>query len=118
MSSTDLNEKSLKLFCEKCNFQSKGPAQWLNHIETAKHKRYGEKKSKTCTICNKTYSNHFTYKIHNLSTHATKEERSTYKYYCDICDYVFISELYYIQHCKGILHNNRIKVLESLNTNL
>ena len=46
MSSTDLNEKSLKLFCEKCNFQSKGPAQWLNHIETAKHKRDGEKKIK------------------------------------------------------------------------
>ena len=104
------------MYCEKCNFQSKGPAQWLNHIESAKHKRDGEKKQKICTLCNKSFSNHFTYKIHNLSIHATKEERSTYKYYCDKCDYVFISKLYYIQHCKGITHKNRIKVLESLNT--
>jgi Zn finger protein HypA/HybF involved in hydrogenase expression len=117
MAEINIDEKSLKLYCEKCNFQSKGPAQWLIHIESAKHKRDGKKKTKTCTICNITYSNHFTYKIHNLSTHATKEERSKHKYYCQQCDYVFISELFYLQHCKGIIHRNRIKVLESLNTN-
>ena len=117
MAEININEKSLKLFCNKCNFQSKGPAEWLKHIESAKHKRDGEKKTKICVICNKTYSNHFTYKIHNLSIHATKEERSTYKYYCEKCDYIFISELYYLQHCKGITHINRIKALESLNIN-
>ena len=109
MSENNIN----KLFCEKCNFQSKGPAQWLKHIETEKHKRDGLKKEKTCDICNKTFSNHFTLKIHKLSTHSTKEERKQHKYYCDDCDYVFISESYYIQHCKGIIHKNIVKVNES-----
>ena len=44
-----------KLYCEICNFQAKGPAQWLKHIETEKHKRGGTKKEKTCNICNKTF---------------------------------------------------------------
>ena len=116
MAEIDINEKSLKLYCDKCKFQSKGPAQWLKHIESEKHKRDGEKKTKICLICNKTFSNHFTYKIHNLSTHVSKEERMKHKYYCNICDYVFISELYYLQHCKGVIHLNRNKVLELLNT--
>jgi len=107
-----------KLFCKKCNFQAKGSAQWLKHIETSKHNRDGQKKEKTCEICNKTFSNHFTLKIHNLSAHSSKEERSKHKFYCNDCDYVFISELYHQQHCKGITHKNVVKVNESLLKNL
>ncbi len=114
MTEININENLHKLYCDKCKFQPKGPAQWLKHIESGKHKRDGQKKPKTCNICNKTYSNHFTYKIHELSTHATKEERSRHTYYCNICDYVFISELFYLQHCKGIIHKNKIKVIELL----
>jgi len=43
---SDSNERSLKLYCDKCNFQSKGPSQWLKHIESSKHNRNGEKKQK------------------------------------------------------------------------
>jgi hypothetical protein len=117
MTDTNINLKKNKLYCEKCNFQSKNSDEWLKHIESGKHKRDGQKKPKTCEICNRTFSNHSTLKIHNLSTHSTKEERSKYKYYCDKCDYVFISELYYLQHCKGITHKNIIKVIESLDKN-
>ena len=52
-----------------------------------------------------------------LSAHSTKEERSKEKYYCVICDYVFISKLYMDSHISGKFHNCRVKafyVLEEL----
>ena len=113
---SDNKEKNIKelLFCQNCNFQATRPAEWLIHIDTEKHKRGGIKKIKDCTICNMTFTNHFAYKIHTLSQHATKEERSQYKYYCNVCDKVYISELYLLQHNKGKQHSNMIKTITSL----
>jgi len=44
--------------CEKCNFNATRPAEWLTHIETKKHKRNGQPKSKICNICNKEFTSH------------------------------------------------------------
>ena len=110
----NLQRKKLQPYCEKCNFQSTCPVIWLRHIESQKHKRNGKKKPLICTHCNKSLSNHFTLKIHILTSHSSKEERSKQKYYCDSCDYVFVSKLYYEKHCGGKLHKNVVKTLESL----
>ena len=100
--------------CEKCNFETYKAAEWLIHIETAKHKRDGKAKSKTCETCNIEFATHWLQKMHNLKTHATKEERSKHKYYCNICDYIFFSKLYLDKHTNGIVHKNLAKALDSI----
>lgn len=44
--------------------------------------------------------------------HNTKEERSKSKYYCNECDTVFFSLIYYNKHMTGIKHSNQLKVNE------
>ena len=114
-SETKQNIKNAKLYCEKCKFQAVRPAEWLRHIASKKHLRDGKKLEKFCDICNKEIANHFLYKLHMLAIHATPEERSKQKYYCDVCDVVFISKLFYDKHCSGKIHNNVVKALDALN---
>ena len=103
------------LYCEKCNFQAIRPAEFIRHIDSKKHLRDGLKKESFCNICNKLIGNHFVYKIHMLSQHSTIEEKMNYKYYCDICDSIFISELYMNKHSQGKKHLNMLKAIEELN---
>jgi hypothetical protein len=107
--------KRFKHFCEKCNFHANRPSEWLLHIETEKHKRDGQQKSKICDICNLELKSHWIQKIHKLKLHSTIEERSQQKYYCADCDYVFVSKLYYDKHIEGKIHKNLIKALNSIN---
>lgn len=115
-----ITSKNIKshLYCECCKFQATRPSEWLIHIESNKHKRDGKPKTKICNICNKEFANHFIMKIHMLSTHASREEKLKHKYYCKVCDIIFLSELYYIQHNKGKKHNNMVKILNMLNKNI
>lgn len=39
--------------------------------------------------------NHWNLKMHKLTQHSTLEERTKSKYYCNICDLVFFSQLYH-----------------------
>ena len=104
-----------KLNCVCCNYNTTKPSDWLKHIETAKHKRKGQKKITICPDCNEQYTNSYVLKIHKLMVHAPLEEKLNHKYYCKTCDIIFLSELYYLQHNKGKKHTNMIKAIESLN---
>jgi len=106
--------QSFTPYCNLCNFQSRGAAEWIRHIKSSKHLRNGEPKTKQCDDCNRSFANHFMLKIHKLTFHSSKEERSKHKYYCEFCDYVFISQLFYQRHCDGKQHKNIIIALESL----
>jgi len=59
-----------------------------------------------CAKCEYASKNHWNVKMHNLSAHSTKEERSKQKYYCDICDNVFFCSAYYNKHIAGKRHKN------------
>jgi hypothetical protein len=102
------------LYCQKCDFQAIRPAEFLRHVNSMKHKRDGLKKESFCKICNKLIGNHFMYKIHMLSQHASIEEKMAHKYYCDICDSIFISELCMNKHNSGRNHLNMLKAIEEL----
>jgi hypothetical protein len=110
----DVNNINDNLFCKSCNYKTTKPSDWLKHIETEKHKRNGQKKLYICPTCNEQFFNSYVLKIHNIMIHAPLEEKLKQKYYCQSCDVVFISELYYIKHNNGKKHFNRIKVIESL----
>ncbi len=103
------------LYCELCDFQATRPIEFIRHVETKKHIRNGKKIKDTiyrCDKCDKTLSNHFSYKIHMIQVHATVEEKLKQPYYCKCCDVVFVSKLYMDKHLIGKKHNNVARSLE------
>jgi hypothetical protein len=103
-----------ELFCKLCNYSARCISDWYKHLSSKKHKRDGEKVSKSCSICNITFTNHWLLKKHYLNNHATIDERKKQKYYCELCDVVFFAKLYCDTHFKGIKHNNRAKLKETI----
>jgi uncharacterized C2H2 Zn-finger protein len=103
-----------KLHCQLCNYNTDRNVDWLRHIKSKLHQRGGQQRIKKCDICNIEFSSNGTYKHHNLMNHSTTEERSKSKYYCDICDAVFIAKIYYDRHMNGIRHKNQEQIKQSL----
>ena len=107
------DKKTYKYFCEICNVGANTKTNWLMHIKTKRH-LHGGLLPKTCNICNSSFHNHWLLKQHYIINHATSEERDKCKYYCKICNMVFMSELYFDNHNIGKKHLDNIKCLESL----
>jgi hypothetical protein len=119
----NINKKDL-LFCKKCNFQTVNSYEFIKLVNTKKHDRNGLKIKEIifkCEKCEKILANHFSYKIHLIQKHATIEEKKNQKYYCEICDTIFISKLYMDKHNIGKKHHNMLKLIEihnNMNNNL
>lgn len=110
------NEEKPKkeFYCECCNHTCYNSTYWKVHINSQRHKRGGQSKSKECVQCNRKFTNHLTQHHHMLSAHSTKEERSKEKFYCEICDFVFVLKLNLDKHNKGQNHLSKVKALEIL----
>jgi hypothetical protein len=107
------NETKFKYFCNICNIGARNNTEWLNHTKCKKHIR-GGLKIKICNICNNEFYNHWNLKQHYIMVHASLEEKLKCKYYCNNCNIVFLSELYYNKHMIGKNHINTIKCKEEL----
>lgn len=107
-----MEKEKYKFICEPCNFTCNYNSGWLEHIATQKHIRNGERKIHKCQYNNCDYQTHIFWnmKMHQITSHSTKEEREQYKYYCLDCDKVYFSPLYYNKHIAGIKHNNQVKI--------
>jgi hypothetical protein len=103
-----------QLYCELCDYKTVRTYDFVRHLRSNLHKRGGVPKTNECKECHIIFSTHNTLKHHILSTHSTKEDRSKSKYYCDTCDYVFITKLYYDKHINGVKHKNQVFIKESL----
>jgi hypothetical protein len=112
-----MDNKIYKYNCECCKLNTSSTSIWLKHLGSAKHKRNGNPISHKCQFCEFETKTSWNFKIHNLSQHSTKEERSKYKYYCEICDKVLFSPLFKETHIKGIKHKNLV-LLNEYNKNL
>jgi hypothetical protein len=106
--------KRVEYYCECCDVKVNHMNNWEKHVNSLKHIRAGKPKSIECIECNRKFINHQTQKHHMLSAHSTKEERAKEKYYCETCDYVFISKLYWDKHNGGKIHQSKVKSLEQL----
>ncbi len=102
------------VYCENCNYETKWPADWIKHTKSQKHLRYGKSKETKCDHCDYETSTHWLLKRHILSQHSTKEQRSKYKLYCDTCDIVFFSNVFYNSHMTGKIHNNKVLAISLL----
>ncbi len=112
---TNIDEKKYRYYCDICNIGARTNTEWFRHVESKKHLR-GGLKPKTCNICNTDFYNHWNLKQHYIMVHATPEEKEKCKYYCKLCNVVYLSELYFNNHNKGVRHNNNVKSLEILET--
>ena len=50
-----------------------------------------------------------------VQIHGSIEEKKKQKYYCEICDVVFISKLFMDTHNSGKKHNNMLKSIQYIN---
>lgn len=112
---SDTEENKYKFNCIDCDYHTNRASFWLKHIECEKHKRKGKIKATICKFCNHQSLSHWNLKMHILSQHSTKEERTSSKFYCIICDQVFFCKLYLDNHNNGIKHKNMIKAIDALN---
>ena len=104
-----------KFKCINCNYNTSTPSDWIKHTDTLKHKRNGKKLPNNCDKCNYVGLNHWNLKMHLVTNHYTKEERSKEKYYCNDCDQVFFCSEYMKKHMNGKKHNNMIKAMKLYN---
>jgi len=102
------------IYCKLCNYTTTKTSDWLKHINSQKHQRNGEKKTTKCDQCDYKSITHWNIKIHKLKIHSTTEERAKEKYYCNVCDYVFFCKTYMDKHLSGKVHQNKVKIQESL----
>jgi hypothetical protein len=99
--------------CETCNYKCKYNSEYLKHLNSQKHARQGKKKIYKCSNCDyETKTSNWNLKMHTLTKHSSKEERTKYKYYCNLCDSIFFSPLYLESHMKGSVHTNNLKLLD------
>ena len=107
--------ESYKFNCECCNFKCNYNSGWLDHISSKKHLRQGKPTIYKCNIqnCNYETPTHWNLKIHKMNNHSSKEDRALSKYYCNECDQVFFSPIYYNKHNASKRHFNQVKVNQS-----
>jgi hypothetical protein len=109
-----MTDNNKEIFCKLCNYKTMKTSDWMKHIKSQKHERKGEKKSTKCDLCEYESNTHWNIKVHKLKIHATTEERSKQKYYCELCDYVFFCKAYMNKHMIGKVHQNKLKIQETL----
>ena len=109
-----MTEDIKNIYCKLCNYKTTRTNDWMKHINSQKHIRNGEKKTTKCDLCNYESNTHWNIKAHKLKIHATSEERSKHKYYCKLCDIIFFCKAYQDKHNAGKVHQNKIKIEESL----
>ena len=100
------------LYCSCCNYKAKFQSEFNKHLKSQKHGRNGKPKDIKCDICNYIATTNWNLKIHTVIKHYTLEQKKELKYYCQLCDSVVFSKLYYDNHLNSTFHKNNI-ILEN-----
>jgi len=97
-----------KYSCESCNFKTNAKLSFQSHLLSEKHKRNGQ--NRKCEYCYYESTSPWNLKIHIILKHLSIDEKRKQKYYCDICDNMFLCSLYYEKHIDGKKHKNNVKL--------
>ena len=104
------------LYCTCCDYKAKFQSEFNKHIKSQKHLRQGKKKDYKCESCDYTATTHWNLKMHMVLKHYTLEQKKELKYYCNMCDNITFSKLYYDNHINSTSHKNNI-ILNSFEPN-
>jgi hypothetical protein len=105
------NEK--KFYCECCNYTALYKSEFDKHLKSAKHKRGGKYIDYKCNGCDYQGLNRWNLTMHQATTHYTIEQKKKLKYYCEYCDCICFSALYYNTHLKSPLHKSKMIIHNS-----
>ena len=105
----------MEFYCKHCEYTTEKPSDWLKHIDTQKHKRFGKKKTHSCKNCDYETRMSWNMKLHVLTQHTSKEERLKQDYYCVDCDVVFLNLSHKNKHMDGVKHKNYVRAIDELN---
>lgn len=96
------------LYCKCCDYKAKFQSEYNKHIKSQKHSRQGKMKDYKCESCDYTATTHWNLKMHMVLKHYTNEQKKELKYYCQICDNITFSKLYYDNHINSTSHKNNV----------
>uniref|UniRef100_A0A6C0E2Q5 C2H2-type domain-containing protein n=1 Tax=viral metagenome TaxID=1070528 RepID=A0A6C0E2Q5_9ZZZZ len=94
-----------KFYCQSCDYGCDNNSTYNKHLKSQVHARGGQKKIYKCEYCDySTKISVWNCKMHTLAKHASKEVKAQQKYYCDSCDVLCFSPLFFNNHNKNISH--------------
>jgi hypothetical protein len=101
-------ENKEKYYCNMCEYKTNIKSAYDKHTKSAKHLRGGTSVSYKCLSCDYIATTRWNLYMHNASLHMTKEQKKNMQYYCEICDCLCFSKLYFKNHTESSLHKNNI----------
>lgn len=102
-----------KFHCETCNYSAVYNSEYNKHLKSAKHKRGGKYVDYKCNNCDYVGLNKWNLNMHQATTHYTIAQKKELKYYCEICDCICFSALYYNTHLASPLHKSEVIIHNS-----
>ena len=110
-------ENKKKFYCETCKYTAIYLSEFNKHLISNRHKRGGLPIDYKCTTCEYVGLNKWNLTMHQATTHYTVEQKKELKFYCEVCDCVCFSALYYNTHLSSSLHKSKIIIHNSTSTN-
>lgn len=101
-------ENKEKYYCSTCDYKTTIKASFDKHIKSAKHLRGGTSISYKCESCDYVATTRWNLHMHNASLHMTKKQKKDMQFYCESCDCLCFSKLYFKNHIESSLHKNNI----------
>jgi hypothetical protein len=101
--------------CETCNYSCEYKYEFDKHSESKKHKRNGKPIEYKCDKCDYIGLNKWNLTMHQATKHYTKEQKKAMKYYCEMCNTICFSQLYYNNHVNSITHKSKTIIVNSNN---
>lgn len=97
-------ENKSNFSCEPCKYKCLYKSEYTKHLHSAKHKRGGKPMVHKCADCDYITNTSWNLKMHIVNRHMTNDQKNQLKYYCNICDCLCFSQLYYNKHIDGNAH--------------
>lgn len=101
-------ESKKKYTCEPCKYTAIYLSEFNKHLTSAKHKRDGKPMNYKCSDCDYTGINRWNLTMHQATTHYTLSQKKELKYYCEVCDCICFSALYFNTHLASPLHKSKV----------
>ena len=101
--------------CETCNYSCEYKYEFDKHSESKKHKRNGKPIEYKCDKCEYIGLNKWNLTMHQATKHYTKEQKKAMKYYCNMCNTICFSQLYYNNHLNSTSHKSKTIIMNANN---
>lgn len=103
--------------CDTCDYSCKYEYEYNKHLKSNKHIRNGKPIEYNCTSCEYKGLNKWNLTMHQATKHYTKEQKKAMKYYCEMCNTICFSKLYYNNHVSSVSHKSK-QIIQNANNGL